>query len=194
MTTLLALGGAVGALVGLGLLANGRTSLGLFFLIGPPAASVVNFLLIKRATERQPRDASHRRGSTTGRTLMPVPAPPPGHDWTGGANLATDLGRVNATWPLAKLTVSEHLLAIHIRPKLLAGLLGATWSSWPPDQLLTLYPVRGKWFSFNTGIAIEGSSSPLAYFWTRRPADVLTVLARHGLPVDWTERSVTILP
>lgn len=193
---LIVTGGAVGALVGLGLLLDGRVGLGLFFLVGPPAMSVVNLLVVGQSVARQQNGAPRRRGAPTGRTLAPAPLGPVGGgaSWTGGANVATDLGRMNASAPLAVLSMTGDSLALHLRPKLVGRLFGARPLVWHVDEVLAVYPVRGRLLKISGGIAVESSTAPLAYFWTRRADEVLPVLAGHGLPVDWIERDVRYLP
>jgi hypothetical protein len=189
-------GAAAGVLIGLVLLVNGQVGFGLFFLIGTPAMSAANVFVIKQSVGRQQNGMPRRQGAHTGRTLLPLQVFPPGGaiSWTGGASIATDLGRVNASSPLAVLSVTGRTLELRLRPKAIGGLVGSRQSPWQFDELLTIYPVRGKWFRFNQGVAVEAISSPLSYFWTRQPAEVLTVLAQHGLPVDWAERDITLLP
>lgn len=193
---LTSIGATMGLLVGLGFLLGGDTGFGLFMLIAVPLSAALNLVTVKRAIRHQKTGTPRHRGRATGHTITPVTARriTDSASWIGGGNVATDIGRMNASWPLAVLDVTDRELTIRFRPKLVTGILGATEARWPVDRVLVVYPVRGRWFRFNKGIAIETASAPLTYFWTRQAPTILTALAEHGLSVDWTERSIKFMP
>ena len=102
------------------------------------------------------------------------------------------IGRANATWPLAVLAVRGATLTLRFRPRPIAAFVGTAAHSWTVDDLLVVYPVRGRLVALNRGIAIESRTRPLAYFWTLSPEPILAALAARGMPVDWAERTIRL--
>lgn len=189
---------AIAWTVGIVLLARGNTTLGVFFLVGPPLATTANLMLIRRAIARQHVGEPRRRGNATGRVLAPERGPvlaAPEHElvWTGGGNVATDLGRMNATWPLAVLALSANTLTLRFRPELLGRMFGTKSSLWQAGEIIAVYPIRGRLTRLSRGLAIESTTMPVAYFWTSRPAPILAALGERRMPVDWAERQVVRL-
>ena len=101
--------------------------------------------------------------------------------FVGGMNVpARGWGRMNATVPLAELTIDEESLTF--RPRLFARLMTGPFHV-PLAAIKAAYPVRGMLGSSGVGVStVEGQT---AYFWTRRDIDaVLSVLADRGVHVD----------
>jgi hypothetical protein len=193
---LLLAGTLVGVALGSILLIAGATGPGLLFLIGTPIAAGINYTQIKRSSGGQRPGAPRRPAQMTGHVLTPrmsrVYDPGTEARWTGGGNVATELGRINATLPLAVLAISRSELVLRFRPKLITRMFGVTEVRWPVSELLTVYPVRGRYLRFNKGLAIESTAAPLAYFWTRQPSSVLSSIAERDAPVDWAERYIKL--
>lgn len=183
--------------IGIVLLARGNTAFGLFILAGPALGVAINLLARKRATAKHP-GIPCRRGNTTGRILTPPrsrqpSAPNKPSAWTGGGNVATGMGRMNATWPLAVLTVHEDALTIRFRPKLIARCFGMGPYVWHVGEVIVVYPVIGRFLGLSRGLAVESRTTPLVYFWTQQPEPILTALSgQYGIPVDWTERHIKL--
>jgi hypothetical protein len=186
------------AFVGIGFIAAGQPVSGGLVLGGACLATFLNVVLVRRSRAIDRPGVSRRRGSVTGRVLLPTysaaPAAPWEVSWTGGGNVATGMGRMNATWPLAVLTTHGQDLVLRFRPAVLARMLGVTEPfAWHISDVITAYPVRGRLVALSYGLAIESTTTPLAYFWTTRPAAILADLSARGVPVDWTERYVKLL-
>lgn len=178
------------------LLVRGQRALGLFLVVGFVVVSGLNALF---TVGKQQPGAPRRKSAMTGTVLVPgelrwPSAPERELVWSGGANVATDHGRMNATSPLAVMTLTQSALTLGFRPKLVGRVFGLTTSLWRPGEIVAVYPVRGRLLRFNRGLAIESTTLPLAYFWTKRPEAVLAALGEHDVPVDWAERQVTLLP
>src|SRR5262245_4140890 len=104
------------------------------------------------------------------------------------------MGRMNASWPLAVLTAHGQDVVLRFRPAVLARMFGVTEPfAWHISDVITAYPVRGRLVALSYGLAIESTTTPLAYFWTARPAAILADLSARGVPVDWTKRYVKLL-
>ena len=102
---------------------------------------------------------------------------------------------MNATWPLAVFTATGQTITLRFRPSLLTRIFGLNSPfAWQIADVITAYPVRGRLIALNRGLAIESTTTPLAYFWTWRTEAVLTELGIRGLPVDWAERYIKMLP
>lgn len=183
--------------VGVGLMAAGQAALGGFVLVGACLAAVLNVLFVRRSQRLDRPGLSRRRGAATGRTLAPSGSLAAGiqweSSWAGGGNVATSMGRMNATWPLAVLAAQGQTVVLRFRPMLLAKFFGVGKPfTWAPGDVITAYPVRGRAISLNRGLAIESTTTALAYFWTVRPEAILADLAGRGVPVDWTERFIRL--
>jgi len=98
---------------------------------------------------------------------------------TGGARIGKSFAwSLNATWPLAKLTVKETELRISV--------LGFTWIL-PKSSIRRLSKYRG---AFSTGLRIEHSiprRPPFVVFWTFGFPELNQELERCGYTVsaDW---------
>lgn len=184
--------------LGIVLLARGLTAFGVWLLVSPTLVTGFNAFWVKRSIARKRPGAPERRGNATGRTLTPPqPATPstPRQEmaWSGGGVVTTDLGRINATWPMAVLAVRECIVTLRFRPKLIGRMFSVTPSVWRDGEVIAVYPVRGRLVRLNRGVAIESTTMPLTYFWTRHPEPVLAALSEHGLPVDWVERNIKLM-
>jgi len=95
---------------------------------------------------------------------------------TGGARIGKSIAlSVNATWPLAKLTVKETGLTV--------SLLGFSWFL-PRNSIRSLRKYRG---AFSTGLQIEHSiprRPPFVVFWTLRFDVLKQELERCGYSVS----------
>ncbi|MCW2539929.1 MAG: hypothetical protein JWN95_1654 [Frankiales bacterium] len=174
------------------LLAVGQHGYGLFLMVGGPLVLTLNVLLVRRGVRRNRGGAAP--AILTGRVLAAenaVPAREP--RWTGGGNVATDLGRMNAGSPLAVLELAEGALELRFRPRQLAKVFGAGQSRWQPSDLIEICPVRGRLLRVTRGVAIMVAGRPTSYFWTSRPEPLLAVLAQAGFPVAWAERGIKVL-
>jgi hypothetical protein len=172
--------------------------LGGLVLGGACLATFLNVLFVRRSRAIDRPGVSRRRSSGTRRVLLPIysaaPVAPWQMAWTGGVKVATGMGRMNATWPLAVLTARGQDLVLRLRPAVLARRFGVNEPfAWPISNVITAYPVRGPLVALNRGLAIESTTTPLAYFWSTRPAAILADLAARGVPVDWTERYIKLL-
>jgi hypothetical protein len=181
------------AFVGTGFIAAGQPALSGIVLGGACLGAFLNVLLVGRSRAIDRPGVSQRRGSATGRVLLPTysaaPVAPTEMSWTGGGNVATDMGRMNATWPLAVLTGHGQDLVLRFQPAVLARMFGVKEPhAWHISNVITAYPVRGRLAALSSGLAIESTTTPLTYFWTTRPAAILADLAARGVPVEWAER------
>jgi len=95
---------------------------------------------------------------------------------TGGARIGKSIAwSVNATWPLARLTVQETGLTV--------SFVGMTWVL-PKDSIRSLRKYRGF---FSTGLRIEHSiprRPPFVVFWTFRFPELKQELERCGYMVS----------
>jgi len=95
---------------------------------------------------------------------------------TGGARIGRSIAlSINASWPLAKLTVDETDLAVSV--------LGLTWVL-PKNSIQSLRKYRGV---FSTGLQIEHSiprRPAFLVFWTFRFAELKQELERYGYIVS----------
>jgi hypothetical protein len=111
--------------------------------------------------------------------------------WTGGGSVPGSIGRVHASKPLAVLELSATALTLRIRPKAIGGMFGAGSFTWIASDPVVLYPVRGRWVSFNRGLAMEGPSGR-CYFLTFHPERILAALEQQRFPVSWSERFIKL--
>lgn len=105
--------------------------------------------------------------------------------WVGGANLPTRYMRMNAPWPLARLTIDQGLIGIQIRPRLAARLTHADELSAAPDAVECVYAAVGKLFR---GIGVRTTSGRDYYFRTYAGAEVLAAAHQAGFPVSGESR------
>ena len=102
----------------------------------------------------------------------------------GGMNVpARGLGRVNATFPLAELSIEDEWLTL--RPRLFAAWLTGPFRV-PLREISRAFPVRGRLGS--PGVGVRTTDGLTAYFWTRANREaVLAELHARGVPVDRAE-------
>ena len=105
--------------------------------------------------------------------------PLPDAHFIGGMNVPGASGRVNASWPLAELTARDGELVL--RPRGFAAWLFTDFAV-PVTRIVRANPLRGRWLTPGVGLSL--ADGEVAYFWTRRPDEVLTWLARVGVRVD----------
>jgi hypothetical protein len=106
--------------------------------------------------------------------------------WVGGANLQTAHRRLNATMPLAVLTLAPGSLRLSLRPKLFNQL----WRIGPlvlsPTDDVEVFPVKTR--GWTRGVGIRVHDAEVSYFWTDEREAVLQALASAGFRVSWDER------
>jgi hypothetical protein len=155
-----------------------------------PVFAVLNIVRINRARERQ-RDPAARRDVHTG-TLLSAQTTvsygsgvPFGH-WVGAADVPGNLGRMNATTPLAVLELNGPLLTLRIRPQLLSKLFGVRVLLVEPGGVEAIFPAKGR--IRYPAICIRPHGEPPFYFLLGDRTSILTTLAAAGFPVEWEER------
>ena len=88
-------------------------------------------------------------------------------------------GRLNATIPLARLTVGEEKLTM--QPRSFARMF--TEFEVPLKEIAAAFPLTGTFMA--SGVGFELSDSQLAYFWTLgEKGRILAVLQNRGVRVD----------
>lgn len=97
----------------------------------------------------------------------------------GGMNVPSRVGRVNASRPLAELTVGDD--AMTLRPRWFARWVLRDVVI-PLDQVTAVFPLRGRWMTRGIGVAM--SWGQVAYFWTTQSDEVLAALHTAGVTVD----------
>jgi hypothetical protein len=97
--------------------------------------------------------------------------------------------RINASWPLAVLTVSGSRLSLILRvPRRLAI---ASSLDVTPDGLAGIFPTRALW---SRGVGFTTAEGREYYFWARRHRkELLDFLRAGGWPVTETPRKPTKL-
>jgi len=92
----------------------------------------------------------------------------------GGANIPASVGRLNATWPFALLTVSATELRLRVRPSVLVR------SRLVMSKLThhNIYPVLGPLFR-TSGIGIDVDNQ-CWYFWTGKSHELVDTLGKLG--------------
>lgn len=104
--------------------------------------------------------------------------------FVGGMNVPSTLGRLNATVPLAVLTIADGRLRLHPRPFPFPMF---TDFEVPLREIAAAFPLRGTLMT--SGVGIELSDGLLAYFWTlSNQGPVLAALHQHGVRIDQTPR------
>jgi len=154
-----------------------------------PVSAVLNVRLINRRRERQ-GDPAARRDQHTGTRLSPAPlhyASDMAYGrWVGAADIPGNLGRTNASTPLAVLELNVTVLTLRVRPQFLSRLFGMGTLSVEPPGVEAIYPAKGR--LRYPAICIRPRGQPPFYFLVRDRASILTTLAAAGFPVDWGER------
>lgn len=181
---MLLVAGSIGALIFGAVLAASMDSA--WWLLAGPVAILVNVVYITILRQRASRD---HQSDHTGRTVTPPPgavARPTPATWTGGANMAGALGRMNATMPLAVLDVSANNLTLRVRPAAVGAAFGMKAITATPLEVEEVFPVKGRMGASGVGILVRGE--PVAYFWTRQGHEVLLTLANLGYPTSWQEQ------
>lgn len=109
-------------------------------------------------------------------------------EFVGGMNVPSTLGgRLNATIPLAALTMSEVSLRIH--PRSFAAVMFSDFEV-PLREITVAFRLGGSFMT--SGVGLELSDGQLAYFWTRRDQDrVLAGLQQRGVLIDLAPRRAT---
>lgn len=155
-----------------------------WLLVGPLAIAVnVAFIWSFRRRAVTDHEPDH-----TGLTVAPAPTTmtrPLPASWTGGANMAGALGRMNATWPLAVLEVTAERLTLRVRPGPIGAIFGMKPVVTNRTSVQNIFPVRGWMGSGGVGILVQGE--PVAYFWTTDRDGVLVSLYYGGYTVTWQE-------
>jgi hypothetical protein len=118
-------------------------------LIGlTPVFAVLNIVRVNRARQRQ-ADPAARRDVHTGALLSPLSTIPydsgvPSGRWVGAADVAGNLGRMNASVPLAVLELNGPLLTLQIRPQFLSRLFGMRTLRVAPLGVEAIFPAKGR--------------------------------------------------
>lgn len=100
--------------------------------------------------------------------------------FVGGLNVPTKLGRLNATWPLAALTIDEHLVTLE--PSVLCGVIRARVSV-ATTAIRVAYKLKGRMMTPGAGLDLTDGRT--LYFWTWANKDrVLEALSRQGVRID----------
>ena len=133
------------------------------------------------------------RATPTGVVIAPSPpsgaAAEPKRSWSGAALVPTALGGINATTPLAELSISDGDVLVRVRPAVLALMFGYRPTPLAPGDTEVVVPVTR---TLAKGIAIRPIGRPATYFFTREVPQILSELERAGFPVDWSEQRVRL--
>ena len=102
-------------------------------------------------------------------------------EFVGGMNVPSTLGgRLNATVPLALLTIGESTL--RIRPRLFGRAMFSDFEA-RFDQITAAFRLRGTFMT--SGVGFELSDGQVGYFWTLRDQDrILSALQQRGVSID----------
>ena len=151
-----------------------------------PAIGIASVWLGRRRI-RRPHEAAWQPAAGA-RVVTPVPLPPlpaTGFSWTGGCNVPSDMGRVNASYPLAALLAAHGWARIEMRPRFAQRLFGYHPITYQPSTDTTVFPARTR--LGGGGIGFQTGQQPPAYFWTGRinQPTILTALAGCGFDVRW---------
>ncbi len=96
-------------------------------------------------------------------------------------------GRLNATVPLALLTIGENTL--QIRPRLFGRAMFSDFEV-RLDQITAAFRLKGTFMT--SGVGFELSDGQVGYFWTfRDQARLLSALRQRGVPIDPVPRRAT---
>lgn len=96
----------------------------------------------------------------------------------GGVNMPTMYLRMNATWPLAVLTITGSRVSIRL-PGPLQRTGGVPLDA-SPAEIAEVFPTRSMW---SRGVGFTDRAGRQRYFWTRRVQPILTMLDERGYPV-----------
>ena len=109
-------------------------------------------------------------------------------EFGGGMNVPSTLGgRLNATVPLALLTIGENTL--QIRPRLFGRAMFSDFEV-RLDQITAAFRLKGTFMT--SGVGFELSDGQVGYFWTfRDQARLLSALRQRGVPIDPVPRRAT---
>jgi hypothetical protein len=109
-------------------------------------------------------------------------------EFVGGMNVPSTLGgRLNATVPLALLTVGEK--SLRIAPRLFGRAMFSDFEV-RLDEITAAFRLRGTFMT--SGVGFELSDGQVGYFWTRRDQDrLLAALQGRGVPIDPVPRRAT---
>jgi hypothetical protein len=155
-----------------------------------PVFAALNILLINGKRARQ-ADLAARRDVPTGRWISPQPtsygAPPSAARWTGAADIPGELGRMNASTPLAVLELTGSQLTLRIRPSFLSKLFGMSELHVVPGDVDAVFPAKGRLRS--PAICVRPHGQPPFYFLLGDRSSILTSIAAAGFPVEWQERT-----
>ena len=136
------------------------------------------------------------RVTPTGGLIAPAPpAGPAGPDtssrrvWSGSAMAPTALGGMNATAPLAELSISDGAAVVRLRPTILSLMLGYQAKTLAPVDTEMILPVtRGR----AKGVAMRPKGRPATFFFSGEAPNILSELERAGFPVDRHEQRVRL--
>jgi hypothetical protein len=96
----------------------------------------------------------------------------------GGANMPTTYLRMNATWPLAVLTITNSRVSIRLRGPLQR--IGGVPLDGTSAEIARVFPTRSMW---SRGVGFTDRAGREWYFWTRRVQQVLAILDERGYRV-----------
>ena len=94
-------------------------------------------------------------------------------EWVGGANVASRIGRTNASWPFGVLSLAEGRLTVRLRG---FGWLAGRLEDCTPDEIDLAFPVGLRRPS---GVGVRRSDGKEFYFWTRAGDEVLLSCAEQ---------------
>jgi hypothetical protein len=105
----------------------------------------------------------------------------------GGASLPSKRwGRINASMPLASLTLDDSGLLLRLRGRL--GRSAESQFAVRPSDIASAYPLRGR--IFGSGVGLDLIDGRFAYFYSvRHGSQVLRALASRGVSIDEEPRS-----
>lgn len=130
-----------------------------------PVSAVLNMRLINRRRERQ-GDQEARRDDHTGTRLSPTPLPyvsgTPQGRWVGAADVPGNLGRMNASTPLAVLELNGNVLTLRVRPHFLVRLFGMSTLRVEPSGVESIFPAKGR--LRYSAVCIRPQGRPPFYF------------------------------
>jgi len=128
-----------------------------------------------------------RKNSTAARAIANGSEWPDGvsAEFVGGMNVPSRLGgRLNATIPMVRLTISDRTL--QMQPRFFTSLM-FTGFEVPLREIAVAFPLSGTFMSAGVGFAL--SDGLLAYFWTLGDKNrVLAALDDRGVVIDLRPR------
>lgn len=137
------------------------------------------------------------RATPTGAVVAPVPPGPPmfavdpsaRRAWNGSALVPTALGGMNASAPLAELSISGAGLQVRVRPAVVSLAFGYRPTVLAPSDVEMVLPVTR---TISKGVAILQEGRPPTYCFNVPAAQILGELQQAGFPVDWREQRVRL--